>query len=142
MATLITFIASGIMIIILVAAKVWEEKSRKSFFLLRLISKGDSHFREFSQNAAHMYADLKEKAGFVIGRQLPLHTRNFTNKTVARVQEKSKKYMGDLKEGNFFGRKNEGISEFLKDIRDMEEDNEALNNGEEKGSQNDKIQVK
>ncbi len=142
MLTLITFIVSGAIIVILIVAKVYEEKTRKSFFLLNLISKGDTRFRDFSQNSAHRYADFKEKAGFLLKRQVPLHTRNVTNKTVALIQEKGKKYIGDIKEGRLFGKKNGGISEFLKDISEMEKDNEMLSKGEEEGSQNGESQVK
>jgi len=142
MLTLITFIVSGVIIVILIVAKVYEEKTRKSFFLLNLISKGDARFRDFSQNSAHLYADIKERATFFIKRQVPLHTRNMTNKTVALIQEKGKKYATDIKEGKIFGKKNGGISEFLKDISEMEKDNEILAQSEEEGSQNDESQVK
>jgi hypothetical protein len=130
------------MIIILIGAKIWEEKNRKSFFLLRGISKGDTHIREFSQNAAHRYADMKEELKFMIKRQVPLHTRNIANKSYSLIQEKSNKFISDLKEGKLFGRKNEGISEFLKDISEMEKDNEITSNEGEEGSQNDETLVK
>jgi hypothetical protein len=142
MLTLTTFIVSGVMIVILLAGKVWEEKNRKSFFLLRWISKGDERFREFSQTSAHKYADLKEEAGFIIKRQVPLHTRNIANKTYSQIEEKSKKFLSNLKEGKLFGGKSEGISEFLKDISEMEKDNEAVSNADLEGSQNEESQVK
>lgn len=142
MLTLITFIASGVLIIILIIAKVWEEKNRKSFFVLRGISKGDAQIRELSQNAAHIYADWREKIRFIVKRQLPLHTKNTLNKTITLVGEKSKQYIGDIKEGRMFGKKSEGISEFLKDISEMEKENGAVENEEGEGSQNKKDQVK
>jgi hypothetical protein len=142
MVTLITFIVSGTIVVILIVAKVYEERTRKSFFLLNLISKGDTRFRDFSQSAAHRYADLKEKTIFMLKRQVPLHTRNIANKTFSLLQEKSKKYASDIKDGRLFGKKNGGISEFLKDISEMEKDNEMLSKGEEEGSQNDESQVK
>jgi len=130
------------MIIILITGKMWEEKNRKSFFLLRWISKGDERFREFSQSSAHKYADLKEDAGFLIKRQVPLHTRNIANKTYAMFQEKGNKFLSDLKEGKLFGRKNEGISEFLKDISEMEKENGQTLDEDREGSQNDETLVK
>jgi len=111
----IIFVVSGILILLLIAAKVWEEKNRKPFFLLKAISKGDERIRELSIRSTHGYADLKEKGKFVVGRQIPLHSKNLVNKTSTFLHEKSIKYLSGIT-----NKKNEGIGEFLKDISDME----------------------
>lgn len=133
------------MVILLISAKVWEEKNRKSFFLLRAISKGDEHIRDLSIKSAHQYADLKEKSKFVVGKQLPLHSKNFLNKSAIFLQEKSTKYFGDIRNSRLLGGKNEGISEFLKDISQMEkggEINDEMNSEGENNSQNSSNKVK
>ncbi len=143
MALQITFIVSGFMVALLLVAKVWEEKNRRSFFLLRVISKGDERIRTYSINAAHEYSDFKEKAKFFFEKQLPLHTRNFVNKSTAYIGEKFAEYTGSVR-GNKFLRKNEGISEFFKNISDKEkgEINEEMHDPQDADSQNREDQVK
>jgi hypothetical protein len=140
----IIFIVSGIMIILLIGSKVWEEKNRKSFFLLRAISKGDEHMRDFYIKSAHHYADYKEKGDFFISKQLPLHTKNFLNKSAIFLQEKSAKYLGDMRNTRILS-KHEGISEFLKDISEKEksgEINEEMMDSSDIDSQNSSNKVK
>lgn len=119
MALQITFIFSGVMVALILIAKIWEEKSRKSFFLLRLISKGDERIRMYSINAAHEYSDFKEKTNFFISKQLPLHTKNLVNKSTAFLSEKFAEYTGHVR-GSKFLKKNEGISEFFKSMSEKE----------------------
>lgn len=58
-------------------------------------------------------------------KQLPLHTRNFMNKSEAVIKEKSQKYLGDIRNTKLLRPKNEGISEFFKTMSEMEKETAA-----------------
>ena len=133
----ILFIVSGLLIAGLIFAKMVELKRKKQFFLLRLVSLGDHRVREWSHQAAHSYDELKERAMFFIEKQLPLHSKNTLNKTKGFLKEKTDKYMGDIRNTKLLKR-NEGISEFFKNISDKE--NGVGEN--EDGSQNESDEVK
>jgi hypothetical protein len=115
----IIFAFSGVGIIVLIGAKMWQEKHKKSFFLLRGIGRGDEHVRSFSQKATHRYSEVKEKTDFFLKKQLPLHTRNFINKTNATLKEKSEHYIGNIR-GSKFLKKSDGLPEFFKNISEKE----------------------
>lgn len=115
----IIFALSGIAVVILVGAKMWQEKRKKSTFLLRGIGRGDEHVRKISQHAVRHYSDVKEKTDFFLKNQLPLHTKNFINKTNATLKEKSEKYIGNIR-GSRFLKKSDGLPEFFKNISEKE----------------------
>jgi len=119
MALQIIFALSGIAIVIIVGAKMWQEKHKKSVFLLRGIGRGDEHVRMLSQKATVHYAHAREKADFFIKKQLPLHTKNFINKTNATLKEKSEQYIGNIR-GSKFLKKSDGLPEFFKNISEKE----------------------
>ena len=123
MFTLFIFYISGACIALLILAKVLESKRRKSFFFLRLISKGDERFRDISVQATHAYSEYKEKGEFFLSKQLPLHTKNFVNKSETLAKEKFEKYLGDIRNSRFLQPKNEGISDFFKNMKVLEEEN-------------------
>jgi len=104
---------------------VLESKRQKSFFFFRLISKGDERFRDFSHQATHAYSEYKEKGEFFFRKQLPLHTKNLANKTEALVKEKSEKYLGNIRNSKLLQPKNEGISDFFKNMKVLEEENDS-----------------
>jgi hypothetical protein len=119
MALQIIFAFSGIAIVILVGGKMWQEKRKKSFFLLRGIGKGDERVRQLSHKAVHHYSEVKEKTDFFLKKQLPMHARNVANKTTAIVKEKSEQYIGNIR-GSKFLKKSDGLSEFFKNISEKE----------------------
>ncbi|MDB5266514.1 MAG: hypothetical protein JWN89_329 [Parcubacteria group bacterium] len=125
MVSIILFYFSGAVIVLLLLAKIWETKRRKPLGVLTLISKGDTRLRSLSHIAAHSYGDLKERGEFFVKKQLPLHTRNFLNKSEAVIKEKSQKYLGDIRNTKLLKPKNEGISEFFKNISEMEKETAA-----------------
>lgn len=131
MITLFIFYVSGAVVAILLLAKIWESKRRKSFMFLNLISKGDEGFRNFSHDATHAYSVFKEKGDFFIRKQLPLHTRNTINKTEILIKEKAEKYLGNMRNSKLLHPRSEGISEFFKNISEMEKQSaEALENSD------------
>jgi hypothetical protein len=115
----IIFALSGIAIVILLSAKMYQEKRKKSVFLLRGIGRGDERVRALSQKVTHHYSHAKEKTDFFLKKQLPLHTKNFINKTNATLKEKSEHYIGNIR-GSKFLKKSDGLPEFFKNISEKE----------------------
>lgn len=118
----ITFAVSGAVIVLLLLTKVLEIKHKKKFILSRVISKGDHRIRVLSHNATHQYSVLKEDTGFFIKQQLPLHTKNILKKVEAHAKEKSEKYIGNIRNTRLIKPRNEGISEFFKNMSEKEKD--------------------
>lgn len=137
----IIFALSGLSIAALIAAKVWEDKHKRKPFLLRWVSLSDEHMRVLSHEMAHKYAEFKEAAHFFVTKQLPLHSRNFVNKTQATAKERVQKYIGDIR-GSKLLKKNDGLSEFFKTISERENGriDETLDGSA--GSQIDESEVK
>jgi hypothetical protein len=115
----IIFAFSGLIIAVLIGAKMWEEKHRRKPLFLRLVSLGDEHARHLSHELAHKYSEWKEQAHFFINKQLPLHTKNFINKTNTTVKERLDKHIGDIR-GSRFLKRSDGISEFFKSLEEKE----------------------
>ena len=123
MFTLYVFYVSGGVVLLLLLAKIWESKRRKSFLMLRIISSGDEKFKNLSHDATLAYSVLKEKGEFFINKQLPLHTKNILNKSETFIKEKGEKYLGNIRNSKLLRPKNEGISEFFKNMSEMEKEN-------------------
>lgn len=128
----IIFAFSGIAIVILVGAKMWQEKHKRSIFLLRGIGRGDERVRALSQKATVHYSHAKEKTDFFLKKQLPLHTKNFINKTNAALKEKSERYIGNIR-GSKFLKKSDGLPEFFKNISEKENNGRIDDVLEERG---------
>lgn len=116
----ILFAFSGVMLAGLIFAKLWEMKNKRSVFILSLVSKGDERVRALSHRIADDYSFGKNKLQFFLNKQLPLHTKNFINKTNTLIEEKAKEYIGDIR-GSRFLKKSEGISEFFQALEEKEE---------------------
>lgn len=117
------FIVSGLGVIALVSAKVWEERKRRRPLLLKLVSLGNERVRILSHEAAHRYSEYRGDMQFFFEKQLPLHSRNIANKAQALIKEKSEKYIEEVRNSKFF-KKDEGISEFFKSIAEKESDSQ------------------
>lgn len=130
----IIFAISGTAILVLLLAKRLEIESGRSVFLFNAISRSDVHVREISHRLAHKYVEGKEKLNFFFKKQLSLKTRSFINRSRVQVQEKIREYIGDIRNSRLL-RKNEGISEFLKNMSEVEKGNgqidETFENSEE-----------
>ncbi len=114
------FAISGVCLVVLLATKMFELKHKKSVFPLNFISKSDHRIKEATHLATQHYSELKEKSGFLIKKQLPLHTKNVYYKTESLVKEKIEKYLGDIRNTKILNKKNDGISEFFKNLSDKE----------------------
>ncbi|MFZ2484851.1 MAG: hypothetical protein WAW81_02855 [Minisyncoccia bacterium] len=135
MITIYIFTISGLSIATLVFTKRLEEKRRKQFFISRAISRGDIHAREFYQKAVHLYSEGKEKVIFFYRRQIPIHSKNSLNKFLSYVAERREQYLNNMRDSRLL-KKSDGISEFIKNMSDVEKGNGEIHDGLEDGSQN------
>jgi len=117
----IVFVVSGLLIALLLGAKVWEEKYHRSFFLLSLISRGDERVRSLSHKSAHLYVDMKEKSKFFIEKELPLRSQALAMKVNSFIKEKYDTFLEEVR-GPRFLKRNDGVSEFLKNLSEKEEE--------------------
>lgn len=141
MAFIIIFVISGLAIILLVVAKSLGEKRRRSFFILNAISKGDTHVREFYHKAVRSYSEGKEKVLFFFKKQIPIHSKNSSNKLLSFLKEKKERYTNNIRDSKSL-KKSDGISEFFKNMSNIEKGNGEINDVYENDSQEDKKEVK
>jgi len=120
------FILSGTAIATLLLAKRVEEKRRKTNFILKAISKGDERFRTIHHKSIHSYSIGKERLAFWLKKQLPMRSKNLWNKFQALVAQTADKYMGDIRNSRLL-KKPDGISEFFKNISEIEKGGGEIN---------------
>ncbi len=120
------FTLSGIAIATLTVAKRVEEKHKKTFFVLEAISKGDEYLHELRERIILAYLRVRERSGFLLKKQLPLKAKGLWNRTLAWTKESAKKLIGDLRDSRLLKRKPDGISEFFKNISEIEKGNGEL----------------
>lgn len=135
------FTVSGLAILTLLSAKSLERKRRRPFFILSAISKGDIRVRELYHKMVHMYSDGKEKTLFFIQKQIPIRSKNFLNKFITFIKEKREYYVGNMRDARLL-KKPEGISEFFKNMSDIEKGNGEINDVYVDGSQDEKKELK
>ena len=135
------FTISGLSIITLVVAKKLEEKRKKSFFILNVISKRDTRIRELYHRAVSLYSEGKEKSSFFFKRQIPIHSKNYFNKLLSFLKEKREQYVVKMRDSRLL-KKSDGISEFFKNMSEIEKGNGEIHDVCENGSQNTKEKVK
>lgn len=135
MISIYIFAISGVSIITLVAAKRLEEKRKKSFFISRAISSGDIYVRALYHKLVHWYWVGKEKAHFFYKKQLPIHSKNILNKTVAYLDDKRQQYTENMRDAKLL-KKSDGISEFFRNMSDIEKGNGVIHDDLHKDSQN------
>lgn len=121
------FILAGIVIATLLLAKRIEEKRRKNVFFLRVISRGDVKIRELHNNVVRLYSTSKEKTSFFVGRQLPRYSRSSLNKAVAKFEENMQVYLERLRDSKIIKKKDAGISEFFKNMSEVEKGTGEIN---------------
>ena len=122
MALIIIFNISGLALILLLINKKLEERYKKTLFISKLISKGDTHARRLYHLAVHSYSEGKERILFFINKQIPLHSRNSLNKTFSFLEDRRKQYLDNLRDSKLL-KKSDGISEFFKNMSDLEKGN-------------------
>ena len=135
------FAISGLSIILLLAAKKLEEKRKKTFFISNAISRGDTHIREFYHQTVRFYSEGKEKSLFFFKKHVPLHTKNSLNKLLTFLRKQMEQYIVNMRDSRLL-KKSDGISEFFKNMSDIEKGNGEINDVYDDGSQDDKKEVR
>lgn len=126
MVTFVLFSISGVAIVAITLAKRVEERKKTTVFILRLISLGDERLRSLNHEALRQYSHGKEKFGFWVKKQLPLKLKSLWNRFEAYAREKSVKYLGDVRDSRLLKRP-DGISEFFKNISEIEKGGGEIN---------------
>ena len=128
MFTFSIFILSGAGIVTLAMAKRLEEKPRRktAVFLLKVISHGDEKIRALHHEAFHHYSHSKEKFAFWFKKQLPLKLKSVWNRVLVYMRSKSVEYLGDVRNSRLL-KKSDGISEFFKNISEIEKGGGEIN---------------
>ena len=135
------FAISGISIITLVIAKRLEEKRKKPFFILNVISKSDTRIRELYHRVVRLYSEGKEKSSFLFKRQIPIHSKNSFNKLLSFLKEKREQYIVRMRDSRLL-KKSDGISEFFKNMSNLEKGNGEIHDSIGRDSQDDKKEVR
>lgn len=134
------FAISGLSLATLLVAKSLERRRKRPLFILSLISKGDMRTRELYHKLVHAYYDGKEKAGFLITKQLPMRLKNFANKSATFIETKRAEYLNRMRDSRLI-KKQEGISEFFKNMSEVEKGGGEINDVFE-SSQEEQKEVK
>ena len=119
MITISLFILSGTILAVLMIAKRVEERRKTEVFLLKAISRGDARVRELHHQAVHFYSMGKEKIVFFVKKQLPMYSKISVIKAVNKFKEKTEHHIGNIRDSRLL-KKSDGISEFFKNISDIE----------------------
>ena len=126
MITFTLFAFSGAVLVTLTLAKRIEEKRKKSFFILRAISRGDERMRELHHQSVRFYSLGKEKTAFFVKKQLPMRSRNSLNKSLTTLREQAERFENLIRDSKLL-RKSDGISEFFKNMSTVEKGNGEIN---------------
>ncbi|MEX0932441.1 MAG: hypothetical protein WDZ61_00915 [Parcubacteria group bacterium] len=140
MALTITFFISGVAIALMLFTKRVEMEHKRTFILLRAISRGDERVRSWAHRSAHLYSEGKEKASFFLVKQLPIRTRNLWNKTSSQAGELGAVYLDKIRGARILKSTDEGLSDFFRNLssRESEEEKKGEEDAVEQGSQKDK----
>ncbi len=120
------FILSGAGIVTLTVSKRLEEKKKQPTLVLRAVSRGDERVREIHHQALHHYSHSKDRFSFWFKKQMPLKLKSFWNRFLAYMQNKSVRYLGDVRNSRLL-KKSDGISEFFKNISEVEKGGGEIN---------------
>ena len=134
MALTIIFAVSGLAIVVLLVAKKWGERRRRPIFLMRAISKGDIRAREFSHGVVHIYSQGKERLSLLFKKRVPMYSKNSLNKSISFIKNKRDRYIERLRDSRLL-KKSDGISEFFKNMSDIEKGNGEIHDIYEDDSQ-------
>ena len=138
MESIFIFAISGTAIATLIAAKSLEVKIRRPLFIFRWIMKSDKLIRDWHHKTLEFYSGGKEKVSFFFTRQIKIHSKNTFNKLVAFLKEKREQYENNMRNSKLL-KKPDGISEFFKNMSDIEKGNGSIDETFEDACQNDVV---
>ena len=134
------FAVSGLSIALLIVAKKVEEKRKKPLFISNAISRSDIHIRKLYHTAVHLYSESKEKSLFFFKKQIPKHSKNSLNKIFSFLEEKREQYINNMRDSRLL-KKPDGMSEFFKNMSNVEKGNGVIHDVYEEDSQNEKKEL-
>lgn len=126
MFAIFTFYISGALIVALLVLKHIEITKREKPRVLEIISSKDSHLRLLHKNILLKYLDLKKDVSFFFSKQVPLYTRNKLNKLFTLMRTEMRKRVSNIRDSKLLKR-SDGISEFFKNISEIEKGNGEIN---------------
>lgn len=141
MTSVTIFAISGLGIVVLTATKIFEQKRKKQLFISNAISRGDIHVRRFYHTAVHLYSEIKDKTLFFFQKKIRMHSRNFLNKSLSFLKEKREQYVNNTRNSRLL-KKSDGISEFFKNMSNIEKGNGEIHDVCEDDYQNKKKELK
>lgn len=141
MTSVTIFAVSGIMIILLTVAKGLSGRRGKNFFILRAISRGDTYARRVYHLVIHFYSESRDRILFFLQKQIRMHMRNSWNKMLAFVHNRRDRYLNQMRDSKLL-KKQEGISDFLRNISDIDRGNGEIHDSYGDGSQDTEKDVR
>ena len=106
---------SGLSILVLLTAKLIEEKRRKQIFVLGIISMGNESVRRYSRFITHKYSEFKTRLDLTLTKRLPNQFKVLSNRAGNFLKEYVEYYTEKARNSRLLKR-NGGISEFFKNI--------------------------
>ncbi|KKT95754.1 MAG: hypothetical protein UW97_C0022G0005 [Parcubacteria group bacterium GW2011_GWA2_45_15] len=134
------FAFSGLSIILLLVAKRLEEKRKRIFFISNAISKGDTRIRGLYLKVVRLYSEGKERISFFYKKQIPIHSRNSLNKLLIFIRKRREQYAVSMRDAKLL-KKSDGISEFFKNMSELEKGNGEIHDSVGRDSQDNKKEV-
>ena len=134
------FAFSGLSIILLLVAKRLEEKRKRIFFISNAISKGDTRIRGLYLKVVSLYSEGKERISFFYKKQIPIHSRNSLNKLLIFIRKRREQYAVSMRDAKLL-KKSDGISEFFKNMSELEKGNGEIHDSVGRDSQDNKKEV-
>jgi len=122
MAYIAIFAFSGTMVLLLPVAKHLGQGRENPFIIFRLISRGETHAREIYHTTIHLYTEWKERLTLLFKKKIYLYSRNILNKLSTFVEEKRLEYLNNMRDSKLLKRQ-DGISEFYKNMSSVEKGN-------------------
>ncbi len=135
------FAFSGLSMILLLVSKRLEEKRKRTLFISNAISKGDTRIRGLYQKIVRLYSEGKERISFFYKKQVPIHSKNFLNKLVIFLRKMRERYIVSMRDSKLL-KKSDGISEFFKNMSEIEKGNGEIHDSVEQGSQDNEKEVR
>lgn len=120
------FILSGLALAVLLVSKRIEEKKRRPVFVLKIISKGDERVRELHHQMIRYYSVGKERIYVYVCKQLPRYSRSSLNKIIAKLEEGLGRYLDKMRDARLL-KKTDGLSEFFRNISDVDKGTGEIN---------------
>ena len=140
MTSIFIFAISGTAIVTLIAAKSLEARMGKPLFIFGWIMKSDKLIRHLHHKTLELYSVGKERASFFFTRQVKIHSKNTFNKLVTFLKGKRDQYENNMRNSRLL-KKSDGISEFFKNMSDIEKGNGSIDETFEEHSQGAKKDV-